>query len=213
MILIIYFLQGMTLALSATVMPGPFQAFLLSQALRHGWKRTLPAALAPLASDGPIIALVLFVLTRTPQGLLEALRVAGGLFIFYLAWGIFRNLHRSAPLQAPSEAAGRRTFLNAVLMNFLNPNPYIFWGAVAGPIFLIGWRASPAHGIAFVTGFYGTFICGLALLIVLFASAGNLGSRATKILGGIAGSALVIFGLYQISTGSAALLALLQGLK
>ena len=205
--MIFYFLQGMTLALSATVMPGPFQAFLLSRALRHGWKRTLPAALAPLASDGPIIALVLFVLTHTPQGLLEALRVAGGLFMLYLAWGIFMTLRRSAPMPAPSEAAGRRTFLNATFMNFLNPNPYIFWGAVAGPIFLIGWRTSPALGIAFVTGFYGTFICGLALLIILFASAGNLGSGATKILGGVAGSALVVFGVYQISTGAAALFA------
>ena len=204
--MIIYFLQGVTLALSATVMPGPFQAFLLSQALRHGWKRTLPAALAPLVTDGPIIALVLFVLTRTPQGLLDSLRVAGGLFILYLARGIFLTLRRSGPIPAPSEGAGRQTFLSALLMNFLNPNPYIFWGIVGGPIVLTGWRTSPALGIVFISGFYGTFICGLAVLIIVFASAGKLGPRVSKILGGIAGLALAVFGIYQISTGLAALI-------
>lgn len=203
----IYFLQGVTLALSATVMPGPFQAFLLSQALRHGWKRTLPAALTPLATDGPIIALVLLVLTRTPQGFLDTLRVAGGLFILYLARGILLSLLRSGPTLAPSKGAGRKTFLNAMMMNFLNPNPYIFWGVVAGPIALTGWRTSPALGTTFVIGFYGTFICGLATLIIIFASAGKLGPRISKILGGIAGLALVVFGIYQISTGLAALMA------
>ncbi|NJN95941.1 MAG: hypothetical protein HC875_18455 [Anaerolineales bacterium] len=45
--MILYFLQGLTLGLSATAAPGPFQAFLLGQALKHGWKQTLPATLAP----------------------------------------------------------------------------------------------------------------------------------------------------------------------
>ena len=48
--MLFYFLQGATLAISAAIMPGPYQAYLLSQALRHGWKRTLPAAFAPLAT-------------------------------------------------------------------------------------------------------------------------------------------------------------------
>lgn len=206
--MIIYLLQGVTLAFSAAVMPGPFQAFLLSRAIRYGWKRTLPAALAPLATDGPIIVLVIFVLTRAPQGFLNALRVAGGLFILYMAWGAFMTLRRSGPVPAHSGSAGRRTFLNAVLMNFLNPNPYIFWGAVAGPVVLTGWRTSPANGIAFVAGFYGTFVCGLVLLIILFASAGKLGPGATSVLNGIAGSSLILFGVYQISVGTAALTAL-----
>ncbi|HDZ24803.1 MAG TPA: lysine transporter LysE, partial [Desulfobacteraceae bacterium] len=62
-----YALQGATLALAATLIPGPFQAFLVSYALRNGWKRTLPAAFAPLISDGPVIFLVLFVLVKTPK--------------------------------------------------------------------------------------------------------------------------------------------------
>jgi len=52
--MMIYVLQGAALALSATIMPGPFQAFLLSKALRNRWRRTLPAAFAPIATAGKI---------------------------------------------------------------------------------------------------------------------------------------------------------------
>ena len=206
MIFILYLLQGATLALSAAIMPGPFQAFLLSRALRHGWRRTLPAALAPLVTDGPIISLVLFVLTQTPQNFLDALRIAGGLFILYLARGLFLTVRQAEGMLVPPEGAGRQAFLHAVMMNFLNPNPYIFWSVVAGPIALTGWRTSPALGITFLAGFYGTFISSLVVLIILFASAGKLGPRMTKILGLVAALALVAFGIYQVTTGVAAVI-------
>ncbi len=206
MIFIIYLLQGATLALSAAIMPGPFQAFLLSRALRHGWRRTLPAALAPLVTDGPIISLVLFVLTRTPQEFLDILRIAGGLFILYLARGIFLTLRQADKMLAPPAGAGRQAFLHALMMNFLNPNPYIFWSVVAGPIVLTGWRTSPALGITFLAGFYGTFVSSLVVLIILFASAGKLGPRTTKILACMAALALVAFGIYQVTTGVTAVL-------
>ena len=70
-----------------SIQPGPFQAFLLSLVARYGWRRAMPAVLAPLVSDPPIVAIVLLVLTRLPEQFLAALRVAGGLFLLFLAWG------------------------------------------------------------------------------------------------------------------------------
>ena len=61
-----YLLQGLGYGFAAAVQPGPFQTYVMSQALERGWRRALPAALAPLISDGPIIALTLLVLTRLP---------------------------------------------------------------------------------------------------------------------------------------------------
>jgi threonine/homoserine/homoserine lactone efflux protein len=63
--MLIYLIQGVTFGFAAVVQPGPFQTYLMSQALNHGWRRTLPAALAPLISDGPIILLTLLVLSQT----------------------------------------------------------------------------------------------------------------------------------------------------
>jgi len=199
--LILYFLQGATLALSATIMPGPFQAFLLAQSLKNGWKRTLPAAFAPMVTDGPVIGLVLFVLTQTPVWFLNIVRIGGGLFILYLSWEGFLAFKKPVPVLKASGETGRRTFLNAAVMNALNPNPYIFWSVVGVPIILTGWRVSPGLGIGFVVGFFGTFVCSLSCLIIVFSTAGKVDHRITRILMGITAAALLVFGLYQISVG------------
>jgi threonine/homoserine/homoserine lactone efflux protein len=199
--LIFYFFQGAALALSATVMPGPFQAFLISQALKNGWKRTLPAALAPLVSDGPIIALVVFILTQTPQWFLDTLRIVGGFFLIYLARGIFLTLKISGPTFTASDSATQKTFFNAVAMNALSPNTYIFWSVLAGPILLSGWRQSASLGIGFLVGLYGTFVCCLAVFIILFATVGRLDPRVNRVLCVVSASALLVIGVYQIVVG------------
>src|SRR5512137_840532 len=86
----LYLLQGLTLGMSAAATPGPFQAFLLNQSARIGWRRTLPAACSPLISDGPIIVLVMLILTSMPWWFIETLRFGGGLFLLYLSRTAFR---------------------------------------------------------------------------------------------------------------------------
>ncbi len=199
----LFFLQGAALALTAAVMPGPFQAFLLSRALSSGWRRTLPAALAPIVTDGPILALVLLVLTQTPIWFLETLRIVGGIFILYLAAGVYRAL-RSDPTHAASPSSpGRpvKSLVDAVAINALNPNPYLFWSVVGGPLVLSGWRLSPGVGTGFLLGFFGTFVASLSILIVLFSTAGRLDPRLTRTLYTAALFALSVFGVYQIVRG------------
>src|SRR5512133_3011011 len=87
----IYLLQGIGFGMAAASQPGPFQAYLISQSLTHGWRRTLPAALAPLLSDGPIIAVCLLVLSQVPAGMEKVLYSASGLFILYLAFGSYTS--------------------------------------------------------------------------------------------------------------------------
>jgi threonine/homoserine/homoserine lactone efflux protein len=199
--LVAFLLQGLTLGLSAAVSPGPFQAFLLSQTTRNGWRRTLPAALAPLLSDGPIILLVLLLLTQLPAGFLQIIQIGGGLFLLYLAWGAGRNFWRGAAV-APQERGGQtQNFLKAALINSLSPGPYIFWGVLAGPIFLQGWRMAPAVGLSFMIGFYAALIGGFAAFILLFATASQLGPRVARWLNGLSAVALFLFGLYQLGQG------------
>lgn len=203
--MLLYFLQGVTLALPATIVPSPFKVFIISEALQNGWRRVLPVSLAPLVTDGPIIVLVLVVLSQTPDWFLDSLRVLGGLFILYLASRIFAMLRAEGPALEASEQTTRQSFFKAIIINFLNPNPYLLWGVVAGPIVLTGWQQSAGLGLSFIAGFYATFVLGLAALIIIFATAGKLDPRVNKILSVVTGVALVIFGLLQIVTGVTAL--------
>ncbi len=203
--MLVYLLQGLTLGLSATATPGPFQAFLIAQTVKNGYKRTLPAALAPLVSDGPIILLVLLVLTQTPAWFLTGLQIAGGVFILYLSRGILMTLKVGMGSPATAPPTARQDFLKAALMNTLSPGPYIFWSLIAGPIVLAGWRESVGLAGVFMLGFYAALIGGNALFVLLFASANQLGPKVSFGLRLVSALTLLAFGLYQIGAGIVAL--------
>lgn len=208
--MIVYALQGLTLGISAGVSPGPFQLYLLSHAMSHGWRRALPAAAAPLVSDVVIVTAVLFVLTRLPGWFLNILQIIGAVFILYLAWGAYQTFKNAKALDrhtiAASDAAPplrgvRQGFAKAVLMNFLSPGPYVFWSTILGPIVLKAWAESAGLAMTFVAGFYAGMIGLNGLLIVLFSKASEIGPRVARVFQGIAVVGLVVFGIYQLWTG------------
>ncbi len=91
----IYLLQGVMLALPTVLTPSPFRIYLITEVLQHGFRRTLPAIFAPAITDGPIILLVVLILSRMPQWMLDALRFGGGLYLLYLATNVVRLLRRT----------------------------------------------------------------------------------------------------------------------
>lgn len=200
--MIAYLLRGLVLGGAASAQPGPLQAYLLSLVARSGWRRTLPAAFAPLISDGPILVIVLLVLARLPEWLLSALQVAGGIFLLYLGWGAWRTIRGEVTTNTISaEDPSHSGILKAAAMNLLSPAPYLFWATIAGPIFLEAWRQAPTLGVAFLLGFYIALIGGLVLIIGIFAAAGGIDPRVNRVLGAFSALALMVFGLYQLASG------------
>jgi threonine/homoserine/homoserine lactone efflux protein len=220
-----FLLLGATFAFSAAVQPGPFQAYLVSSTMAGGWRRTTPAAFAPLLSDIPIVALVLLLLTRIPPLWLDVLRVGGGLFLLYLAvraWRAFRHYKHelagtafdfarageacpTAPAAVPAKLQ-RRTLLEAVTVNLLNPNPYISWSTVLGPLAIQAWREAPSHAAALVCAFYVTMVAATIALVLLLAGARSLGPRIGRALVAFSAVALACFGAYQLWTGGVSIL-------
>jgi threonine/homoserine/homoserine lactone efflux protein len=196
-----YILQGIGYGLAAAAQPGPFQTYLISQTLTRGWKRTLPAALAPLVSDGPIITLCLLVLSQVPLWFQKFLYIAGGIFILYLAYGAYKSWKNFDSNILSPETGAHQSVLKAALMNALSPGPYIFWSLVTGPILLRGWRETPVNGISFLAGFYMTMVSSLLAIILVFGTAARLGPKVNRILLGISAIALFCFGVYQLWLG------------
>lgn len=198
----LYILQGVGLGLSAAVLPGPFLAYLISQTLSRGWKRVLPASLAPLISDGPIIALCLMILSQVPAWFERALHFAGGTFILYLAYGAYKAWKGFDPGLATAESGIQGSIFKAALMNTLSPGPYIYWSLVTGPILIRGWRETPVNGIGFLAGFYVTIVLSLAAIILVFGLARQLGPNVNRALVGVSALALFFFGFYQLWLGA-----------
>ncbi len=199
--MIIYLVQGIGYGFAAAVQPGPFQTYIISQTLHSGWRRALPAAFAPLVSDGPIIVLVLVVLSQVPDWFERVLYVAGGVFILFLALNAFRGWRDFDPVAGERNQSGGQSLFKAAMMNLLSPGPYIFWSLVTGPILLAGWREAPAHGLGLLAGFYLAMILSLGGIITVFATARHLGPRVNRTLLGISAVALLCFGLFQLWRG------------
>lgn len=203
-----YLVQGFTLGL-VLLTPGPFQAFIVAQTLEKGWRRTFPACLAPLLSDGPIILLMVLILTRAPPWMLQGLQIAGGFYILWLAVRSLRTAVALDPAEPPAVNGTRpQTLAKAALINLLNPNPYVFWGTVGARTLLEGLRVSTVAGAAFIIGFYATAITSLAGTILLFGTARQLGPRLIRVLAIVSSVALLGFGIYQLIAGIAAVAGL-----
>ena len=196
-----YLIFGIVYAFAAAVQPGPLQTYIISQTLKKGWRATLPTAFAPVISDGPILILVLFLLSAIPDNFIIILRIGGGLFLLYLGYRAFKSWQEFDADETISNESSQQTLFKAVFINLLNPAPYLGWSLIMGPLFLEGWRIEPSYGIALIIGFYLTMILTLAGIIILFGFARKLGPKVSKILLGMSAVVLFVFGIYQLWLG------------
>ena len=191
-----YMVIGSGFAFAAALQPGPLQAYLLSSVVRRGWRTTLPASFAPLISDGPIVVIVLLLLSRVPESFQIVMRAAGGLLLIYLAWASYRQSGISQ--EAEQSVSAPRTLFQAVLVNLLNPNPYLGWSLVLGPAVMDAWRHERAYAFILIAAFYGTMVVALAGTIFLFGRANVLGPRVRRSLILLSTGILAALGVYQL---------------
>ncbi len=190
-------LTAATIGFSAGVTPGPLQAVFLAYTVKGGWKQALPAAFAPLVTDGPVILLVLLVLNNLPPVFLQGLQIGGAFFILYLAWDAFRSYRHFTAIEEAESTSGWGTLLKATLMNLLAPGPWLFWSLINGPNLLRAWAVSPWWGAAYLAAFYGVFILSNIGLILLFATMGRMGEKVRRGLLLLSAVVLAGFAVYQ----------------
>ncbi len=154
--------SGVVFGLAAGLTPGPLFTLVVTQSLRYGPREGMKVAAAPLITDGPIIAVSVFVVGR----LAEAEMVLGGLALFgagVLAYLSYASVTATAPGQGgslrpvPSLATG-------VVANLFNPHPYLFWLAVGGPTLGRAWDAGSAVAGGFLIAMYGSLVGSKALV-------------------------------------------------
>jgi threonine/homoserine/homoserine lactone efflux protein len=89
----------------------------------------------------------------------------------------------------------------AAIVNWLNPNPYLFWTLVGGPTLIAALNQSVAYGAAFLVGMYGVFIGSMLIIVAVFHFARNLGPRVVRGLLLISIVVLAIFGVLLLVRG------------
>ena len=162
-----YVFLGFSLGLSAGLAPGPLLALVIQRTLRHGVASGLRIAIAPLLTDLPIVILAILVISRLPEIWLHGMMALGGLFVLWLAVEAWRETADafSQDVETPS---AQQDFLRGMMVNFLNPHPYLFWGTVGAPLVIQAWNQNPWYAAGFILFFY-LFLIGskVALALVL----------------------------------------------
>jgi threonine/homoserine/homoserine lactone efflux protein len=199
-------IQGLALGLAAAASPGSFQAYLINQALAIGFRGAAPVAFAPLIADIPIVIASLLLLDQLSPEFLRFINIAGGVFVLYLAFNLWRSwrLRRGAANLEGAEAPPgtlRRSLGRGVIMNLLSPGPYTFWLLVSGPILVAALRESTGQGLAFLLGFYAALIGGFLGITALFHQARRLGPGVVRWLSLASILILFVFGILLLKQG------------
>jgi threonine/homoserine/homoserine lactone efflux protein len=193
-------ISGIILGLSAGLSPGPLLTLVISQTLRHGIREGVKVAFAPLLTDTPIIIVSFLFLSvfsdMTP--VLGVIAIFGGIYLFYLGYCSLR--FRGA---SPEEdAVDPKSLKKGLMVNFLNPSPYMFWTSIGGPLVLKASSTSFVSAAAFILPFYVLLVGSkIAVAIVSGRSRNLLKSRHYRLVVRMLGLVLIGFGVLFIRDG------------
>lgn len=152
--------------------PGPLFSLIISETLKGDRTNGFLIALAPAATDIPIVILSIVGLKVMAEAIpvLGILAIAGSVFIFYLGSSNFKfNLDKT------TVKAGYTTSLKTgIVANFLSPHPYLFWITIGAPTFIKASAINPLFGWLFIFSFYTVMIGSKAGLAELTYRSKNL---------------------------------------
>lgn len=184
-------LLGLGIGWAAGIAPGPLSVLVVTSAIQRGFGAGARIAVAPLLTDGPIVALGVLLATGVPGEVVDALSVAGGIYLVWL--GLSEIRHADSPQSAVSVAGDLR---RGVVANLLSPHPWLFWFTVGGPRAVEAWQRSPSGAVWFIVAF---FVALVGTKLVFAAIAAGTGHRIDptwrRRLARAGGVALVVLGV------------------
>ncbi|HMQ42087.1 MAG TPA: LysE family translocator [Paracoccus sp. (in: a-proteobacteria)] len=146
----------------ALLSPGPAIVAAIQTSFSRGREVALPfgLGLAVGASLWCLFALAgLALLFKTYPPLYYSVKILGGFYIIWVAWGMWRAA--TSPLPEAAEKRFGRGFLGGVLLNLSNPKPALFYAALIlrlfpGPLTLAGNASIYATALSTELFWYAT---------------------------------------------------------
>jgi threonine/homoserine/homoserine lactone efflux protein len=192
-------MSGMLLGLSAGLSPGPMLTLVVSQTLRHGVQEGVKVAFAPLLTDTPIVIACLLFLSffSDIKPALGVISIFGGIYLFYLGLSSLR-----VKTENIDEDVDPKSLKKGLMVNFMNPSPYMFWVSIGGPLVLKASSISLTSAAAFIIPFY-VLLVGSKIVVAMISgrSRNLLSSRYYRIIIRTLGLVLMGFGVLFLRDG------------
>ncbi len=191
---------GIALGLFEGIRPGPLLTMVIRETLTGGWYAGARAASAPIFTDGPLIIVSIFLsgwIAEQPS-ILFVISLLGAGFLVWFGIDCFRI---EAPDPDTAQEAVTGSFRRGVITNLLNPNVYVFWFLIGGPLMASAADEEPLAPVAYAVSFLITIIIvKMAIALIFDRTRGSMSPRAYKIALGICGLGMIGFSagfLYQ----------------
>ena len=191
---------GIALGLFEGIRPGTLLTMVIRETLTGGWYAGARAASAPIFTDGPLIIVSIFLsgwIAEQPS-ILFVISLLGAGFLVWFGIDCFRI---EAPDPDTAQEAVTGSFRRGVITNLLNPNVYVFWFLIGGPLMASAADEEPLAPVAYALSFLVTIIIvKMAIALIFDRTRGSMSPRAYKIALGICGLGMIGFSagfLYQ----------------
>ena len=128
-------LQAIVLGLGAGITPGPLLGLIINETLRGGWRAGVLVAIAPIIADAAIIGLTFTLFLQLPTFIFPVLGIVGGCYVLFLGWETLQTpseVSVAAAEQAENAGNAWSSLRKGLIVNMLNPHPYLFWLTVGG---------------------------------------------------------------------------------
>jgi len=189
-----FFFTALSFGVAAGLNPSPLSIIVIQQTLSKGLIGGFRTSLAPLITDGPIILATLWLLShfKNISWFVASLSLLGGI---YLIWVAIKMIFINTSILT-KRLAEKGSFIQAIKIHFLNPNPYLFWFTIGGSYILRGNTLQSAIfiGTAIFTIIASKF--ALALLVSFFKM--DINSRGYLFIMKILAMIMAVFGSLSI---------------
>ena len=189
-------IAGATLGIVEGIKPGPLLTMVIRETLSGGIRAGLWTAAAPIFTDGPLVIFSLFAaawIATNPSALL-VITLAGAIFLAQMGYECFGleppNMDEDAPPPTGS-------FLRGVITNLLNPNVYVFWFLIGGPLMASAADEEILAPIAYAITFLVTImLTKAAIAYAIHRASGNISAIVYRRLLTICGLVMIGFAFY-----------------
>ena len=186
-------IAGITLGIVEGLKPGPLLTTVIKETLTNGFRGGIRAASAPFFTDGPLILFSIFMagwIANQPL-VFCGIAVLGALFLTRMGMECFNP---EIPDINPTDVDLTQSLKKGIITNLLNPNAYIFWLLIGGPLMATVAASEPIAPFAYAISFLVSIVLVKITIAYFFSKAQvNLSSDRYLLTLKICGLAMFIF--------------------
>ena len=186
---------GVALGVIEGIKPGPLLTMVIRETLSGGLRAGVWTAAAPIFTDGPLIIVSLLAASwiSTRPSILIVISILGAAYLLKMGLECFSIEPPSSDL---AEVDVSDSFKRGVLPNLLNPNVYIFWFLIGGPLMASVADEEPLAPVAYAVTFLVSIIIVKSIIALAFdRTRGNLSRRSYSIMLSLCGVAMIFFAI------------------